>query len=257
MPAIITLLNPSRARRRRTAAKRRRGNPGSLMIINGRRAKRRSTMAVKRRRKTTRRVVATNPRRRRRTAAARPNQRRRRRTNRRRSTVLALNPRRRRVNRRRRRANPVRRRRSRVNPQLKGIIEGSVAAVAGMAITDFVQGMVPFSFGGALGKIAVRLGLAYAVGLAAERFGPTRKYATYLAIGGAVGAAQDAFRLFMGGGLTAAPAGAQQQLPNGRVALPAQFTGDDQGMSDIVGVPANWGGLGEIVGTSYPQGYFQ
>lgn len=126
-----------------------------------------------------------------------------------------------------------------------------------MTITDFAQGLVPFAFGGALGKIAVRLGLAYALGLAAEKFPMTRKYATMLAVGGAVGAAQDAIRLFMGGGLTASPQVAAGPQVAGRVAMPAGYTGDDQGMSDIVGVPQNWGGLGEIVGVSYPQGYFQ
>lgn len=250
MPAIITLLNPSH--KRRGTKRRRRGNPGHLVILNG---KRRTTMAAKRRRRRTTRRVASNPRRRRRTTSAAPRRRRRRtavaRTNRRRRGLF--NPR------RRRRSNPRRRRvthRRRSNPQLKGIVEGSLAAAAGAIITDFVQGMVPFSFGGATGKIAVRLGLAYAIGMAAEKFAPTRKYATWLAVGGAVGAAQDLFRLFMGGGLTAAPVAAGQ-LPAGRVALPAYATGDDQGMSDIVGVPQNWGGLGEIVGVSYPQGYFQ
>lgn len=124
-----------------------------------------------------------------------------------------------------------------------------------MAITDFAQGLVPFAFGGALGKIAVRLGLAYALGVAAEKFPMTRKYANMLAVGGAVGAAQDAIRLFMGGGLTASPVAGQ--LPAGRVALPASATGDDQGMGDIVGVLQGWGGLGEIVGVNYPQAYFQ
>ena len=125
-----------------------------------------------------------------------------------------------------------------------------------MAITDFVQGMVPFSFGGALGKIAVRLGLAYAIGAAAEKFPMTRKYATWLAVGGAVGAAQDAVRLFTSGGLVSAPA-SPGQLPNGRVAVPAYATGDSEGMGDIVGVPSNWGSLGEIVGTGYPANLFQ
>lgn len=270
MPAVITLLNPSHRRgikrKTRTTARRRRGNPGYLILVNGK--KRRPAMAVRRRRRTTRRRVTTNPRRRRRTTAAAPRRRRRapaRRTNRkRRGGILSfMNPRRRRRRanpvRRRRRTNPVRRRRSvrsRSNPALKGIIESSIAAVAGMAITDFAQGLVPFAFGGALGKIAVRLGLAYALGVAAEKFPMTRKYANMLAVGGAVGAAQDAIRLFMGGGLTATPQVGAGGVP-GRVAMPAQFTGDDQGMSDIVGVPANWGGLGEIVGTNFPPSYFQ
>lgn len=218
-------------------------------------------MAARRRRRRTTRRVASNPRRRRRTTVANPRRRRRRTvTNRRRRRnrggVLLTNPRRRR-RRRTNRRNPRRRHysRRRSNPQLKGIVEGSLAAAAGAIITDFVQGMVPFSFGGATGKIAIRLGLAYAIAMAAEKFAPTRKYATWLGVGGAVGAAQDLFRLFMGGGLTAAPVAGQ--LPPGRVAIPAYATGDDQGMSDIVGVPQNWGGLGEIVGVSYPQSYFQ
>lgn len=252
--ALITLLNPSR----RGKTRRRKGNPAHLTIING---KRRTNVATRRRRRKSTRRAVSNPRRRRRAAAA---PRRRRRVNRRRRTTTVINRRRRRANpvrrrrRSRRRSNPVRRRRHSVrrsNPALKGMIEGSMAAVAGMMITDFVQGMVPFSFGGAIGKVAIRFGLAYAVGVAAEKFGPTRKYATWLAVGGAVGAAQDLFRLFMGGGLTASPA--QGQMRDGRVAVPAALTGDDQGMGDIVGVPAGWGGLGEIVGTNYPAGYFQ
>lgn len=238
MPAIVTLLNPSH--KRQGTKRRRRGNPGHLIILNG---KRRSTMAAKQRRRKTTRRVASNPRRHKRTAVKRRSSGIVARANRRHRGLF--NPRRGRITRRR------------SNPQLKGIVEGSLAAAVGAIITDFVQGMVPFSFGGATGKIAVRLGFAYAIGIAAEKFGPTKKYATWLAIGGAVGAAQDLFRLFMGGGLMAAPPIATAQLPAGRVALPAYDTGDDQGMSDIVGVPQNWGGLGEIVGVSYPQGYFQ
>lgn len=250
MPAILTVLNPARRRGRR------RGNPASLVLVNGkrrngmavRRRRRKAAAAPKRRRRTNRRrVTVVNRRRRRRTTRTNPVRRRRRRT-----AAPRVN------RRRRRRTNPARRRRvsRRSNPALKGIVESSIAAVAGMAITDFVQGLVPIQFGGALGKIAVRLGLAYAIGVAAEKFPMTRKYATMLAVGGAVGAAQDAVRLFMGGGLLSAP---QQsaQLPAGRAMIPASATGDDQGMGDIVGVPQGWGGLGEIVGVNYPQAYFQ
>ena len=113
-------------------------------------------------------------------------------------------------------------------------------AGVGMAVTDVVQGFVPSGLipGGAVVKIGVRLGLAWAVGAAAEKFG-FAKYANLLAIGGAVGAFQDTFRLLFGGMLTPAPAPVPQLAP-GQVILPADATGE---MGDIVYYP----GFGDIV----------
>lgn len=179
---------------------------------------------------------------------------------RRRSTALVRNRRRRNgvlLSNRRHRRNPFTRRSRRRNPHpgLKGIVEGSVVAMAGMAITDFAQGFVPFSFGGALGKIGVRFGLAYGLGMAAEKFG-FAKYANLLAVGGAVGAAQDLFRLFMGGGQTLVAAAPAPQQVAGRVAVDARLTGDDEGMGDIVRVPANYNQLGDIVTVPQWSGYY-
>lgn len=250
MPAIITLLNPAR---RRGATKRRRGNPASLVIVNGK--KRRHTMAARRRRRTTaapsrrRRRTATNPRRRRATMATNP---RRRRVNRRHRSAFALN------GRRRRRSNPSRRRRR--NPGVlsgaTGLLGQAVTAVIGMSITNFIYNavgaMVP---GGIVGKIGIKLGIAYGLGIAARKTG-FASHANMLSVGGAVSAGQDAFQYFVGGGgllfPSAAPAPAQVA---GRVAIPASMTGDDQGVSDIVQVPAGWMGMGDIVNA--PAGWFQ
>jgi len=194
-------------------------------------------MAARRRRRTTGARRAT-PRRR---TAAKTN---RRRTNRRHHSILALNPRR-----RRRRSNPRVRRvnRRRRNPALKGVFEGMVVAGVGMAITDVVQGLVPGGMlpGGALAKIGIRLGLAWGVGALAEKVG-FAKYANLLAIGGAVGAFQDVFRLLFGGLLAPAPAPVAQLAP-GQVLLPVGATGDG-GMEDITYAP----GFGDI--TYAPQG---
>jgi len=188
----------------------------------------------KRRRSAPRRAVNPTRRRRRVTAAARPNRRR--------SGLFSINGRRRRRN-----PNGITRRRSnrRRNPPLKGVFEGMVVAGIGMAVTDVVQGFVPSSFlpGGTVVKIGVRLGLAWAVGAAAEKFG-FAKYANLLAIGGAVGAFQDTFRLLFGGMLTPAPAPVPQLAP-GQVLLPAESTGE---FSDITYFP----GFGDI--TYGPQG---
>lgn len=213
-------------------------------------------MAARRRRRRTpvvnrrRRRVTTNP--------------RRRRTNRRRRTLF--NPRRRRRTaivpnrRRRRRSNPVRRHRRRRNPGLlsgaTGLLGKAVTAVIGMSITNFVYNavgaMVP---GGIVGKIGVKLGIAWGLGVGARKFG-FAAHADMLAIGGAVSAGQDAFQYFVGGGGLLFPAPAP--VP-GRVALPAAMTGDDAGygMSDIVTVPGNWGSLGEIVYAPNQPGLYQ
>lgn len=192
-------------------------------------------MAARKRRTSSARRVNSKPRRRPRTTAVA-------RTNRgRRGGLFAVNRRN-----RRNRTNPARRRRVRRNPALKGVFEGMVIAGIGMAITDVVQGLVPGGMlpGGAVAKIGIRLGLAWGIGAAAEKFG-FAKYANLLAIGGAVGAFQDTFRLLFGGLLAPAPA-APQQLAPGQVLLPAGATGD--GFEDITYFP----GFGDI--TYGPQG---
>lgn len=194
-------------------------------------------MAVRRRKRATNRRRA-NPRRHTSTAAAAP--RRHRRTNRRKVGIM--------LNRRRRR-NPVVRHRRRRNPALTGVVQGSFIAFAGMALTDFVQGLIPINFGGPWGRIGVRLATAYALGVGAERFG-FAKYANLLAIGGAVGAAQDAFRILMGGGGVLAPAqpivvGPPQQL---------QMGPDGAGIGDVIYAPE---GMGEIVLAPGDQGLYQ
>jgi hypothetical protein len=152
--------------------------------------------------------------------------------------------------RRRRRSNPRVRRinRRRRNPALKGVFEGMVIAGVGMAITDVVQGLVPSGMlpGGAVAKIGVRLGLAWGIGALAEKFG-FAKYANLLAIGGAVGAFQDTFRLLFGGMLAPAPVQQIPQLAPGQVLLPAGATGE--GFEDVTYFPQ---GFGDI--TYGPQG---
>lgn len=222
MPAIVTLLNPHRR------GSRRRGNPGHLLIVNG---KRRTAMAARKR--NTRRRVSKKPA----TRVSNP-RRRTRRANSRHTTVVNH---RRRANRRR---NPSVKRvnRRRRNPALKGVFEGMIVAGIGMAITDVVQGFVPASMlpGGAVAKIGVRLGLAWLVGAGAEKFG-FAKYANLLAIGGAVGAFQDTFRLLFGGMLAPAPAPQQPlQLAPGQVMVPA---GADSDMGDITYFPQGFGDI--------------
>jgi len=118
-----------------------------------------------------------------------------------------------------------------------------------MALTDFVQGLVPINFGGPWGRIGVRLGTAYLLGVGAEKFG-FAKYANLLAIGGAVGAAQDAFRLLMGGGGVLSPA---QPIV---VGPPAQLAmADPEGVGDIIMAPG--GGMGEIIYAPDQQGLYQ
>ncbi len=150
---------------------------------------------------------------------------------------------------RRRRRNPVVRHRRRRNPPLTGVAQGAFVAFAGMALTDFIQGLVPINFGGAWGRIGVRLGTAYLLGVGAEKFG-FAKYANLLAIGGAVGAAQDAFRLLMGGGGVLSPA---QPIV---VGPPAQLAmADPEGVGDIIYGPP--GTMGEIIYAPNQQGLYQ
>src|SRR5262245_55709934 len=256
MAAIVTLLNPTRRRgnkrRRRAPARRRRGNPHQLLIVNGRR---KTSMAARRRRRR-RAAPVTNRRRR------RANPRRRRRgfimnRRRRRNGTLLSNPRRR----RRRRANPRRRHhRRRRNPGLLsgagGMLQKGLTAVVGMAVTNFAYGFVAgVNPAGMVGQIGIKLGIAWGLGTVARRFGFSAQ-ADMLTVGGVVSAGQDAFNFFIGGGGLFFPAAASA-LPPGRTAMPASMTGDDAGISDIVAVPQNWGGLGDIVGTSYPTGWFQ
>ena len=143
---------------------------------------------------------------------------------------------------------------------MRGVFEGATVAIVGMAVTDFLQGAVtgflPDLGGGGLVKIGVRLGLAYAVGAGAEKFG-FGKYANLLAIGGAVGAAQDALRTFVGGGGLLFPSGQTAVLPPGRAMVPASMTGDDAGVNDIVYVDPNYGSLGEIVYAPNVPGLYQ
>jgi hypothetical protein len=123
-----------------------------------------------------------------------------------------------------------------------------MVAFAGMAVTDFLQSLVPISIGGPWGKIGVRLATAYALGVGAERFG-FAKYANLLAIGGAVGAAQDAFRLLMGGGGILTP-----NLPV-VVGPPTQLAmADPGGVGDIIYGPD---GIGEIIYAPTNQGLYQ
>ena len=193
-------------------------------------------MAVRRKK----RASVTNRRRanpRRHTATSNP----RRRTNRRKVGIM--------LNRRRRRNPVVRHHRRRRNPPLTGVVQGAFVAFAGMALTDFIQGLVPIRFGGPWGRIGVRLATAYALGIGAERFG-FAKYANLLAIGGAVGAAQDGFRLLMGGGGVLSPA---QPIV---VGPPAQLAvADPEGVGDIIMAPG--GGMGEIIYAPSNQGLYQ
>lgn len=188
-------------------------------------------MAARRRKRATvsNRRRRANPRRRTTALSAR-------RTNRRHVTV---------VNRRRRR-NPAVRHRRRRNPPLTGVVQGSVIAFAGMAATDFIQGLVPISIGGPWGRIAVRLATAYALGMAAERFGYA-KYANLLAIGGAVGAAQDGFRLLMGGGGVLTPTVPVVVGPPGQLQM-------DSEIGDIIYGPP---GMGEIIMAPGDQRLYQ
>lgn len=191
-------------------------------------------MAVRRRKRasvTNRRRA--NPRRHHSTAAPR------RRTNRRKVGIM--------LNRRRRR-NPVVRHRRRRNPPLTGVVQGSFIAFAGMAVTDFIQGLVPIQIGGPWGRIGVRLATAYALGIGAERFG-FAKYANLLAIGGAVGAAQDAFRLLMGGGGVLTPSVPVVVGPPGQLQM-----ADPEGVGDII---YGQGGMGEIVFGPSNQALYQ
>ncbi len=145
-----------------------------------------------RRRRANRKKITINPRRRRRVSHRSPNPHRRRRPSRRRTS----NPRRRRVNHRRR------------NPGLlgsaTGLLEGAVTAVVGMGMTNYAYGILGPMLGGIVGgsplaSIGIKLGIAWGLGEAAKKFG-FAKHASLLAIGGAVGAGQDVFNMFIGGG---------------------------------------------------------
>jgi hypothetical protein len=150
---------------------------------------------------------------------------------------------------RRRRSNPViHRRRRRSNPALTGVVQGSFIAFAGMALTDFIQGIIPINLGGPWGRIGVRLATAYALGVGAERFG-FKQYANLLAIGGAVGAAQDAFRLLMGGGGVLQPAQPIVVGPPQQLAM-----ADPEGVGDIIYGPTS---MGEIVYAPSDPGLYQ
>lgn len=117
-----------------------------------------------------------------------------------------------------------------------------------MALTDFIQGLVPINFGGPWGRIGVRLATAYALGVGAERFG-FKQYANLLAIGGAVGAAQDAFRLLMGGGGVLQPA---QPIV---VGPPAQMAmADPEGVGDVIYAPT---GIGDVIYAPGDQRLYQ
>jgi len=196
----VRVSNPGKRRIRR-----RRGNPHSLFLVNGGKS-----MARRRRRRVTNRRRPV----RRRTAIARVAAPRRRANYRRRG--------------RRRVANGRHRRRS--NPAVRGMLTLGLTAAVGAILTDVIQGFVPFSFGGAWGKVGVRILTAYLLGWGAERFvSPVTAQA--LAAGGVVGAAQDAFRLAFGGLAAGAPG--PTMIAGGPVAaLPAA-----DGISDIIGTP--------------------
>jgi hypothetical protein len=105
----------------------------------------------------------------------------------------------------RRRSNGRRR-----NPAVRPIVTGAVFAAAGNIATNIAAGFVPIQASGWMG-IAIKLGLAYVVGMVAERLGVSPMNANYMAIGGFAGAAGEAIHMVIGtvtGGvqsLTAAP----------------------------------------------------
>jgi hypothetical protein len=139
-------------------------NPAAefLAVLNGRRGKR-MTRKSKPNKRNTKRAA---------TAGAAPN---------RRNGARAHN---RRHNRRR-------------NPAAKSIVMGGVFAAAGSIVTNILAGFVPIQASGWMG-LAIKLGLAYATGMLAERLGVSGQNANYMAIGGFAGAAGEGISMLMG-----------------------------------------------------------
>lgn len=134
-------------------------------------------------------------------ARRRTNPRRRRRTS---ATMLAHNPRRVATHnpRRRRRHNPrkvtvINPRRRRRNPEIRGLVKKSAIAAVGAMASNALSKFVPDQYKQGWTGVGVKLGVAYALGWAAERF-VAREVAEMLAVGGAAAAAGDAINMLLG-----------------------------------------------------------
>lgn len=184
--------------------------------------------------------------------AKRSNRRNPRRHNPRRSharELLAINP---------RRHNPRRRR----NPQVKGLVAKSAIAALGAAGTNALLTFVPKQWQDGWAGIGVRLGVAYGLGYAAERF-VSKDTAEMLAVGGAAAAVGEAINMLMGrvGGpqIFVQPAPHPASLPAAAAAQgltpvgpPQPLPAAGQSVSDLVEVDGPWTeygdqGFGDII----------
>lgn len=158
--------------------------------------------------------------------------------------------------------NPPRRRRR--NPQVKGLVAKSAIAALGAAGTNALLSFVPRQWQDGWTGVGVRLGVAYGLGYAAERF-VARETAEMLAVGGAAAAVGEAINMLMGrvGGpqIFVQPSAPAPALPAAAAGLtpvgaPQPLPGAAQTVSDLVEVDGPWTeygdqGFGDIVQWSY------
>lgn len=130
-----------------------------------------------------------------------------------------------------RRRNPLfaaRRRRSvkrRSNPSIGGLLPDAIAATIGGKLTQIVRPMIPIGGGGGLVDVAVTLGVAYGLGVLAEKVQFTRPYAKMITVGGFVVAVAQALPSVTGlvgsiAGSAARPAPKQAEGMSGIAYLP-------------------------------------